>query len=61
MDCLSTIAPHAECDVDGVGYQQTPKGNVDVTGRYFVWTTNLGGDRPDAVRVKIPAERFVGR
>jgi len=48
-------------DVDGDDYEQTPKGNLDVTGRYFVWTTNLGGDRLDAVLVKIPAERFAGR
>jgi hypothetical protein len=48
-------------DVDGDDYEQTPKGNLDVTGRYFLWTTNLGGGRLDAVLVKIPAERFTGR
>lgn len=48
-------------DVDGDDYEQTPKGNLDVTGRYFLWTTNLGGDRLDAVLVKVPAERFAGR
>ena len=44
---------------DGTGsdYSKLPKGNLDVTGRYFIWTTNLGGDRLDAVLVKIPAER----
>jgi hypothetical protein len=45
-------------DVDSDDYEQTPKGNLDVTGRYFLWTTNLGGDRLDAFLVKIPAERF---
>jgi hypothetical protein len=45
-------------DVDGDDYEQTPKGNLDVTGRYFLWTTNLGGNRLDAFLVKIPAERF---
>ena len=45
-------------DVDGDDYEQTPKGNLDVTGGYFLWTTNLGGDRLDAFLVKIPAERF---
>ena len=35
-----------------------PKGNLDVTGRYFLWTTNLGGDRLDAFLVKVPAERL---
>jgi hypothetical protein len=44
---------------DGTGsdYSKLPKGNLDVTGRYFIWTTNLAGDRLDAVLVKIPAER----
>jgi len=45
-------------DVDGDDYEQVPKGNLDVTGRYFLWTTNLGGGRLDAFLVKIPAERF---
>ena len=47
-------------DDDGDDYEQTPKGNLDVTGRYFVWTTNLGGNRLDAFIVKIPAERLGG-
>lgn len=47
-------------DADGDDYEQLPKGNLDVTGRYFIWTTNLGGDRLDAFLVKIPAERLGG-
>jgi hypothetical protein len=47
-------------DADSDDYEQLPKGNLDVTGRYFIWTTNLGGDRLDAVLVKIPAERLAG-
>jgi hypothetical protein len=39
-------------------YAKHPKGNLDVTGRYFIWTTNLGGNRLDAFLVKIPAERL---
>src|SRR4029434_1808593 len=35
-------------------YAKRPKGNLDVTGRYFIWTTNLGGNRLDAFLVKIP-------
>ena len=35
-------------------YTKRPKGNLDVTGRYFIWTTNLGGNRLDAFIVKIP-------
>jgi hypothetical protein len=43
-------------DFDGDDYEQTPKGNLDVTGRYFIWTTNMGGDRLDAFLVKVPAQ-----
>jgi len=45
-------------DADGDDYEQTPKGNLDVTGGYFLWTTNLGGGRLDAFLVKIPTERL---
>src|SRR5215813_9811325 len=38
-------------------YSKRPKGNLDVTGRYFIWTTNLGGNRLDAFLVKIPGGR----
>jgi hypothetical protein len=43
-------------DVNGDDYTQLPKGNLDVTGRYFIWTTNMGGDRLDAFVVKVPAQ-----
>lgn len=45
-------------DLDGDDYEQLPKGNLDMTGRYFLWTTNLGGNRLEAFLVKIPAERL---
>jgi hypothetical protein len=35
-------------DVSGDDYSQLPKGNLDVTGRYFIWTSNTGGNRLDA-------------
>ncbi len=37
-------------------YQRRPKGNLDVNGDYFIWTTNMGatGNRLDAFIVKIP-------
>lgn len=47
-------------DGSGSDYGKLPKGNLDVTGRYFLWTTNFGGNRLDAVLVKVPAERLVG-
>jgi hypothetical protein len=45
-------------DTDGDDYEKMPKGNLDVTGRYFIWTTNTGGGRLDAFIVKIPVERL---
>jgi hypothetical protein len=43
-------------DYDNDDYEKLPKGNLDVTGRYFIWTTNLGGNRLDAFLVKVPAD-----
>ena len=46
-------------DASGGGrsdYDKCPKGNLDVTGQYFIWTTNLGGNRLDAFIVKVPAQ-----
>ncbi|MBD0315430.1 MAG: hypothetical protein ICV75_01955 [Nitrospiraceae bacterium] len=40
-------------------YGKMPKGNLDLTGRYFVWTTNLGGNRLDAFLVKVPSQALV--
>lgn len=45
-------------DLGDGDYAQMPKGNLDVTGRYFIWTANLGGDRLDAFLVKVPAEKL---
>ncbi|MGH8371921.1 MAG: Ig-like domain-containing protein, partial [Gammaproteobacteria bacterium] len=40
-------------------YAKDPKGNIDPTGQYFFWTTNLDGGRLDAFMVKIPAQRLI--
>jgi hypothetical protein len=40
-------------------YARQPKGNLDITGRYFIWTTNLGGNRMDAFLVKVPSQLLV--
>jgi hypothetical protein len=55
------VAPvMTDLDARGGGddYAKLPKGNLDVTGRYFIWTSNVGGDRLDAFIVKVPAERL---
>jgi hypothetical protein len=36
-------------------YSKLPKGNVDVTGEYFIWTANAGSGRLDAFLVRIPS------
>jgi hypothetical protein len=40
-------------------YNKLPKGNCDVTGEYFLWTSNAGGDRLDAFLVQVPAQLLV--
>lgn len=40
-------------------YAKYPKGNLDITGQYFIWTSNLGGDRMDAFLVKVPAQLLI--
>jgi hypothetical protein len=42
-------------------YGKLPKGNVDITGKYFIWTSNIGSNRLDAFVVKIPAEVMYGQ
>jgi hypothetical protein len=41
-------------------YARLPKGNLDVTGQYFIWTSNMGGDRLDAFMVRVPAHLLGG-
>ncbi len=47
-------------DLDAPGgedeYWRLPKGNLDPTGEYFIWTTNAGGDRLDAFVVRVPVD-----
>ena len=37
----------------GDSYSKFPKGNLDITGEYFFWTSNSGGSRLDAYIVKV--------
>jgi hypothetical protein len=43
----------------GTDYAKTPKGNLDISGKYFIWTSNLGGNRLDAFLVKVPSQLLV--
>jgi hypothetical protein len=41
-------------------YCKFPKGNLDITGNYFIWTSNLGGNRLDAFLVEVPYQLIPG-
>ena len=59
LDVLVVTQVMTDLNATGGGggdYEKMPKGNLDVTGRYFIWTTNLGGNRLDAFLVKVPAD-----
>jgi Bacterial Ig domain len=53
-------------DVDAAGgsdvYTKLPKGNLDVTGQFFMWTSNMEGNgrRLDAFIVRVPAHLLTG-
>ena len=40
------------------GYCLDPKANLDVTGKYMIWASNMGGNRMDAFIAKIPAQKL---
>jgi hypothetical protein len=40
-------------------YQKRPKGNLDLTGGYFIVTSNLGGSRQEAFIVRVPGQLFI--
>lgn len=47
-------------DLSGLGnntYGKEPKGNLDITGQYFLWTSTAAG-RMDAYLVKVPAQQL---
>lgn len=57
------VAPMmTDLDAEGGGdeYARFAKGNLDITGRYFLWTTNMGGDRLDAFIVRVPEHLLTG-
>jgi hypothetical protein len=45
----------------GDDYSKLPKGNLDVTGQYFIWTSNMGGNRLDAFLVRVPSQVLTGQ
>ena len=56
---VAPIMTNLDAPGGGNDYAKTPKGNLDISGKYFIWTTNLGGNRLDAFLVKVPAQLIV--
>ena len=58
------VAPNmTNLDASGGGsddYAKLPKGNRDVTGEYFIWTSNTGSNRLDAFIVHVPEAKLTG-
>jgi hypothetical protein len=56
------VAPNmTDLNASGGGsddYAKLPKGNLDVTGEYFIWTANAGSGRLDAYLVRIPQQKL---
>jgi hypothetical protein len=54
------VAPNmTDLNASGGGsdaYSKRPKGNIDPTGEYFLWTSNMGGNRADVFVVRIPVQ-----
>jgi hypothetical protein len=54
------VAPNmTDLNASGGGsdaYSKRPKGNVDPTGEYFLWTSNMGGNRADVFIARIPVQ-----
>ena len=61
LDVLVVAPVMTDLNASGGGddYSKMPKGNIDPTGQYFIWTTNMGGSRQDAFVVKVPSQLLV--
>lgn len=63
MNVLVVAPVMTDLNASGGGsddYSKTPKGNLDVTGEYFLWTSNMGGARQDAFMVRVPLAKLGG-
>src|SRR6185312_3953499 len=59
MTDLGATGGNATCP-SCTAYGKDPKGNIDPTGQYFFWVSNMGGSRMDAFMVKIPSQVLTG-
>ena len=61
MNALVVAPNMTDLNASGGGsddYSKRPKGNLDPTGEYFIWTTNIGTNRDDAFIVRIPEHKL---
>lgn len=63
MDQLIVAPVMTDLNAAGGGddYAKAPKGNLDITGRYFIWTTNIYSPHLEAFVVKVPSEVLFGK
>ena len=58
------VAPNiTDLNASGGGsedYWKMPKGNLDITGEYYIWAANSGTNRLDAYIVRIPKDKLGG-
>jgi hypothetical protein len=62
MSTLVVAPVMTDLDATGGGpddYSKDPKGNLDPTGQYFMWTSNMMGGRLDAFIARVPAQLLV--
>jgi hypothetical protein len=62
LEVLVVAPVLTDLDVSGGrdDYANLPKGNLDTTGQYFLWTSNHGTERLDAFVVKVPSHLLTG-
>lgn len=61
MDVLIVAPNLTDLNASGGGtddYSKRPKGNLDTTGEYFIWTSNAGTNRSDAFIVRVPQDKL---
>jgi len=62
LDVLVVAPVMTDLNASGGGtddYSKFPKGNLDPTGQFLIWTSNMGGSRQDAFVVKVPSQLLV--
>jgi Fe-S cluster biogenesis protein NfuA len=61
MNALVVAPSMTDLNASGGGsddYSKRPKGNLDLTGEYFIWTSNAGTNRGDAFIVRVPQHKL---